>query len=219
MSSAVAASTPRARPAPAGPSDRRRWFGLTFIALAQLMIALDATIVSIALPTAQAALVFSDAERQWVITAYTLAFGGLPLLGGRVADAIGRRPAFLIGLVGFAAASAASGAAPSLAWLIAGRALQGVCAALLAPTALSLLAVTFTEPRDRARAFGVYGAIAGGGAAVGLVLGGFLTQYLDWRWCLYVNVPIAVVAAAGGRATLPGVRGARPADGSGFDVP
>ncbi len=185
-------------------SDRRRWIALAFIALAQLMVALDATIVSIALPSAQRALSASDAERQWVITAYTLAFGGLLLLGGRIADAYGRKRTFLSALAGFALASALGGAAPTFGILLAARALQGAFAALLAPTALSLLAVTFIEPRERARAFAVYGSIAGGGAAIGLLLGGVLTQYLTWRWCLYVNVLIAVVAALGGWRVLPG---------------
>jgi MFS family permease len=176
----------------------RRWLALVFIALAQLMLALDATIVNIALPSAQAALRISDTDRQWVVTAYTLAFGGLLLVGGRVADSrLGRKRAFLLGLGGFALASATGGAAPNVEVLIAARALQGAFAALLAPTALSLLAVTFSQPEDRARAFGVYGAIAGGGGAVGLVLGGLLAQYLDWRWCLFVNLPIAAIAALG----------------------
>src|SRR5439155_25001506 len=131
----------------------RRWIGLAFIALAQLMTALDATIVSIALPWAQRALGASDAERQWVITAYTLAFGGLLLVGGRIADTIGRRRAFLIGLGGFALASVVGGSAQSFLVLLIARAAQGAFAALLAPTALSLLAVTFTQPRERARAF------------------------------------------------------------------
>jgi EmrB/QacA subfamily drug resistance transporter len=181
---------------------RRRWVALAFIAVAQLMIALDATIVSIALPTAQAALHASDADRQWVVTAYTLAFGGLLLLGGRVADYLGRKRAFLIGLAGFSLASMIGGAAPDFAILVAARALQGAFAALLAPTALSLLAVTFTEPRERATAFAVYGSIAGSGAAIGMLLGGALTQYLSWRWCLYVNLPVALIAAVGGWAVL-----------------
>lgn len=181
----------------------QRWLALAFIAVAQLMIALDATIVSIALPTAQAGLGAADADRQWVITAYTVAFGSLLLLGGRIADFFGRKPAFLVGLAGFAVASAVGGAAPNLAVLVAARALQGAFAALLAPAALSLLAVSFTEARERATAFAVYGSIAGSGAAVGFLLGGVLTQYLSWRWCLYVNVPIAAVAAAGASAVLP----------------
>src|SRR2546423_3257929 len=191
----------RAEPTHPQAADRR-WIGLAFIALAQLMTALDATIVSIALPWAQRALGASDAERQWVITAYTLAFGGLLLVGGRIADTIGRRRAFLIGLGGFALASVVGGSAQSFTVLLIARAAQGACAALLAPTALSLLAVTFTQPRERARAFALYGAIAGSGAALGLLLGGALTEFLDWRWCLYVNVPIALVAAIGGWRVL-----------------
>ena len=187
----------------APPPDSRRWTALAFIAIAQLMIALDATIVSIALPSAQSALGASDADRQWVVTAYALAFGGLLLLGGKVADYAGRKRAFLIGLAGFAVASAIGGAAPNFATLVAARALQGAFAALLAPTALSLLAVSFTQPRERATAFAVYGSIAGSGAAIGLLLGGALTQYLTWRWCLYVNIPIAVMAAIGGWLVLP----------------
>ena len=186
-------------PASAAP---RRWLGLAFIALAQLMVALDATIINIALPTVQRALAFSDAHRQWVITAYTLPFAGLLLLGGRMADTIGRKRAFLIGLAGFAAASALAGASPTLWVLIAARGLQGIFGALLAPSALSLLAVTFTEPRERAKAFAVYGAIAGSGAAAGLVLGGAITQSANWRWCLYINVAIACAAFAGGLSTL-----------------
>jgi EmrB/QacA subfamily drug resistance transporter len=181
----------------------RRWLALVVIALAQLMVALDATIVNIALPSAQNALGFSDSDRQWVITAYTLSFAGLLLLGGRIADNIGRRRAFLIGLSGFAAASALAGAATGFETLVAGRALQGAFAALLTPTALSMVAVTFTEPHERAKAFGVYGAVASSGGAAGLLLGGALTEYLGWRWCLYVNVLIAVCALVAGRAVLP----------------
>jgi EmrB/QacA subfamily drug resistance transporter len=192
--------------------DSRRWLGLACVSVAQLMVALDATVVNIALPSAQRALAISDPQRQWVVTAYTLAFGGLVILGGRVADTIGRKRAFLIGLAGFAVASAAGGAAPTFGALVAARAAQGACAALLAPTALSLLAVTFTEARERARAFAVFGAIAGTGGALGLLLGGVLTEYLQWRWCLFVNVPIAIGALiAAGRAlpALPAQRGPR----------
>jgi EmrB/QacA subfamily drug resistance transporter len=203
MSAAV-----QARPADAPGLAARRWGALAVVSLAQLVIALDATIVNIALPAAQGMLALSDADRQWVITAYGLAFGGLVLLGGRIADMAGRRRTFLVGLLGFAAASALGGAATSLGMLVGARALQGAFGALLAPTALSLLAVTFVDARERARAFAVYGAIAGSGAAVGLLLGGALTQYLGWRWCLYVNVPIALVAAAGGRLVLPEPRSA-----------
>lgn len=199
--------------AEAGPATSRRWLALVCISVAQLMVALDATVMSIALPSAQRALGISDPQRQWVVTAYTLAFGGLLILGGRVADTLGRRRAFLIGLAGFAAASAAGGIAPDFGALIAARAVQGACAALLVPTALSLLAVTFTEARDRARAFAVFGAIAGTGGALGLLLGGVLTEYLQWRWCLYVNVPIAIGTFLAARRLLPaqpGYAGARP---------
>src|SRR5215475_4071063 len=190
---------------PATPvgAESRRWLGLACISVAQLMVALDATVINIALPSAQHALGISDPQRQWVITAYTLAFGGLLILGGRIADNIGRRRAFLLGLAGFAVASAAGGAAPDFAALVAARAVQGACAALLAPTALSLLAVTFTEARERAKAFAVFGAIAGSGGALGLLLGGVLTEYLDWRWCLYVNVPVAIITLGAGLRVLP----------------
>src|SRR3954471_17270187 len=186
-----------------GPAVQRRWSALVVIAVAQLMTALDATIVNIALPSAQRSLGFGDADRQWVITAYTLTFAGLLLLGGRIADRLGRRKSFLTGLVGFAAASALAGAAPRLPGLIAGRALQGGFAALLAPAALSLIAVTFRDVKERGTAFAVYGAVAGSGAVVGLILGGVLTEYLQWRWCLYVNIVIAAGAFVAGRAVLP----------------
>ncbi|MFD9332165.1 MFS transporter [Streptomyces sp. NPDC060065] len=200
---------------PAG-ADPRRWWALVIIALAQLMVVLDATIVNIALPSAQSDLNMSDGNRQWVITAYTLAFGGLLLLGGRIADLVGRKRTFIVGLIGFAAASALGGAATGSGMLFAARALQGVFAAVLAPSALSLLTTTFTDPKERGKAFGIYGALAGSGSAIGFILGGVLTEYLDWRWCLYVNVPIAVIAVFGAFALLhdrPGNTGAR------LDVP
>ena len=159
------------------------------------MIVLDASVVTIALPSAQKALHISVANRQWALTAYTLAFGGLLLIGGRVADFMGRKRMFIISLLGFAGASALGGLAQNSAMLFGARALQGAFAAIMAPASLSLLTVTFTEPRERARAFGVYGAIAGGGAAIGLVLGGLLTEYASWRWTLLINVPIAILAA------------------------
>ncbi|MFD0689321.1 MFS transporter [Actinomadura fibrosa] len=198
-----------------GPG-RRRWVALVFICLAQLMIVLDVTIVNIALPSAQSDLGVSDGDRQWVITAYTLAFGSLLLLGGRVADYTGRRRTFAIGLAGFALASALGGAAPGFGTLLAARALQGVFAALLAPSALSLLAVNFSRTDERAKAFGIFGAIAAGGGAIGLVLGGLLTEYLDWRWCMYVNVVIAGIAACG-LPVLPAEERAK--DRTRFDVP
>ncbi|WP_399088577.1 MFS transporter [Streptomyces sp. BBFR2] len=185
-----------------GTENPHRWWALITIALAQLMVVLDATIVNIALPSAQRELGISDADRQWVITAYTLAFGGLLLLGGRVADLVGRKTTFMVGLVGFAVASGLGGAAGGPGLLFGARALQGVFAAVLAPSALSLLTTTFTDGRERGKAFGIYGAIAGGGAAIGLIVGGLLTEYLDWRWCLYVNVPIAAVAFAGAAVFL-----------------
>ncbi|HVA02765.1 MAG TPA: MFS transporter [Acidimicrobiales bacterium] len=175
--------------------DPKRYWSLAVIAVAQLMIVLDASVVIVALPSAQRALHISIADRQWVMTAYTLAFGSLLLLGGRIADYLGRRRMFIMGLLGFGVASALAGLAQDPAMLFAARALQGAFAAVMAPAALSLLTVTFTEPRERARAFGVYGAIAGGGAAIGLVLGGTLTQLASWRWTLLINVPIALVAA------------------------
>ncbi|MGW1729073.1 MFS transporter [Streptomyces sp. NPDC002306] len=180
-----------------GDADANRWKALVFIALAQLMVVLDATIVNIALPSAQLDLGISDGDRQWVVTAYALAFGGLLLFGGRVADLWGRKRAFVIGLTGFAAASALGGAATTGVAMFGARALQGAFGALLAPAALSLLAVMFTDAKERAKAFGIYGAIAGGGSAVGFILGGVLTEYLDWRWTFFVNIPFAVVAAAG----------------------
>ncbi|UUN27400.1 MFS transporter [Streptomyces sp. FIT100] len=201
----------------AAAPDPSRWKALVFIALAQLMVVLDATIVNIALPSAQQDLGISDGNRQWVITAYALAFGGLLLFGGRIADLWGRKRTFVVGLLGFAAASALGGAATGEAMLLGSRALQGAFGALLAPAALSLLAVMFTDARERAKAFGIYGAIAGGGGAVGLILGGFLTEYLDWRWTFYVNVPFAVVAAAGAYFVIREPAGGR--NRSALDIP
>jgi EmrB/QacA subfamily drug resistance transporter len=172
----------------------RRWLILSVVCLGQLMVVLDATVVNIALPTAQRDLGFNNADRQWVVTAYSLAFGGLLLLGGRLSDLVGRKRMLIIGMTGFAAASALGGAATSITMLIIGRAIQGGFGAMLAPAALSTLTVTFTNPSERGKAFGLYGAIAGAGGAVGLLLGGVLTEYLSWRWCLYVNVIIAVLA-------------------------
>ena len=166
----------------------RRWWILVLVAVAQLMVVLDATIVNIALPSAQDALHFSDSERQWIVTAYTLAFGSLLLVGGRIGDNRGRKPTLVVGLIGFAAASAAGGAAQSFGVLVGARALQGAFAALLAPTALSLLTTTFSDPGERGRAFGIFGSVAVSGAALGLLLGGALTEYLSWRWCLFVNL-------------------------------
>ena len=184
MSEPALAVPGRARPAGVAAAPSRRWWILAVVGLAQLMVVLDATIVNIALPSAQRSLAFSNADRQWVVTAYSLAFGGLLLLGGRLSDLVGRRRMLIIGLVGFAAASAFGGAATSFAMLVIGRGAQGAFGAMLAPAALSTLTVTFTDPAERGRAFGVYGAIAGAGGAVGLLLGGLLTENLSWRWCL-----------------------------------
>jgi EmrB/QacA subfamily drug resistance transporter len=212
--SETALKAPRAA-APSG--DANRWKALVFIALAQLMVVLDATIVNIALPSAQTDLGISDGNRQWVVTAYALAFGGLLLFGGRIADLWGRKRAFVLGLAGFAAASALGGAATTGTMMFGARALQGVFGALLAPAALSLLAVMFTDAKERAKAFGIYGAIAGGGGAVGLILGGFLTEYLNWRWTFFVNVPFAVVAAAGAYFVIREPEGGR--NRSPLDIP
>ncbi|WP_435851942.1 MFS transporter [Streptomyces paromomycinus] len=182
--------------------DGRRWTVLVFLALTQLMTVLDSTIVNIALPAAQHDLGISGADKQWAVTAYALAFGGLLLLGGRIADLWGRKRALVTGLVGFALASALGGAAPGGATMFGARALQGVFAALLAPATLSLLAVLFTDTKQRARAFGIYGAITGVGGAFGLILGGFLTEYLSWRWTFFVNIPFAVVATTGALSVI-----------------
>jgi EmrB/QacA subfamily drug resistance transporter len=183
---------------PPDPHHDRRWPILAVIAIAQLLVVLDATIVNIALPSAQRDLGFSDDQRQWVVTAYALAFGSLLLLGGRIADLFGRKWTFVTGLLGFAGASAVGGAAQSFGVLVSARAVQGMFAAVLAPAALSLLTTTFSDPAERGKAFGVYGAIAGTGGAFGLLLGGTLTEVLDWRWCLYVAIVFAAPAALAG---------------------
>jgi EmrB/QacA subfamily drug resistance transporter len=182
---------------------RRRWLILAVIAIAQLMVVLDVTIVNVALPSIQRDLAFSTVDRQWVVTAYALAFGGLLLVGGRLSDLLGRRTTFLIGLIGFAAASALGGAASGFVTLTVARAVQGVFAALLAPSALALLVTTFDEPAQRRKALGIFTAIAGGGGAIGLLLGGLLTEYVSWRWCLYVNISFALVGLVGAVLLLP----------------
>lgn len=206
-------------PPEAGPQEhtgRRRWLALAVICAAQLMIVLDASIMNIALPHAQVDLHISDASRQWVLTAYTLTFGGLLLLGGRIADYVGRRRAFLVALLGFAAASALGGAAQSAGWLFASRALQGIFAAVLAPAALALVTTTFTEAKERAKAFAVYGSISAAGAAIGLIAGGALTEYVSWRWTLLVNTPIALLVAV---AALPLILESRAQGDRRYDVP
>src|SRR3954464_13315440 len=194
----------------AGAPSSRRWWTLVTVALAQLMVVLDSTVVNIALPSAQADLGFSNADRQWIVTAYSLAFGSLLLFGGRVSDLIGRKRAFIIGLIGFAGASALGGAAGTFELLVGARALQGAFGALLAPTALAVLTTTFTVPRERARAFGVFGALAGGGGAIGLLLGGYLTQDVGWRWNLYINDVLAVIAVVAAVFLVPTVARSGP---------
>jgi EmrB/QacA subfamily drug resistance transporter len=193
----------------------RQWLVLAVVATAQLMVVLDVTIVNIALPSAQRALGFATTDRQWIITAYALAFGSLLLLGGRIGDLFGRKWAFITGLAGFALSSAAGGAAGSFGVLVAARAAQGVFAALLAPAALSILATTFRDSADRGKAFGTFAAVSTGGSAVGLILGGVLTQNLSWRYCLYVNLIFAVVAIAGALMLL----GHTPAQHPHLDIP
>src|ERR1700716_77742 len=194
----------------------RRWLILAMVGVAQLMVVLDATIVNIALPSAQRALGFSSDSRQWVVTAYALAFGSLLLIGGRIGDYFGRKRALIAGLIGFALASAMAGLAQSFAVLVAARALQGAFGALLAPSALSILTTTFTNPTERGKAFGIYGAIAGGGGAIGLLLGGVLTQYIEWRSTMFVNLLFAIPAAA--FALVPLVN-ERPAARPKLDLP
>lgn len=178
-------------------SGQRRWWTLPVVSAAQLLVVLDGTIVNIALPSAQRELGMSDSSRQWVITTYALAFGGLLLIGGRISGTLGHRRTFIVGLVGFAASSALGGVAVSPGMLFGARALQGAFAAALAPAGLSLLTTTFTETRERGRAFGVFAAVGAAGSAVGLVVGGLLTEYTSWRWCLFINVPIALLALFG----------------------
>src|ERR1700677_242877 len=190
------------------PNYDRRWWILAVLGIAQLMVILDSTIVNIALPTAQHALHFSNADRQWIVTAYSLAFGSLLLLGGRIGDIVGRKRALTIGLLGFAVASAIGGSSVNFAMLVIARTVQGMFGALLAPSVLALLTTTFTDLKERGKAFAIYGAIAGAGGALGLLLGGVLTSYASWRWTLFVNLVFAAAATAGASLWLKNDRGA-----------
>jgi EmrB/QacA subfamily drug resistance transporter len=179
-------------------TERKRWLALGVICTAQLMVVLDLTVMNIALPSAQHALHFSTADRQWVVTAYSLAAASLLLAGGKLSDLIGHKTAFLVGLIGFAGVSAIGGASTNFTTLVGARAFQGVFSAILVPTSLALLITSFTSPKDRAKALGVFGAVAAGGGAIGLLLGGALTDYLSWRWTLYINLVFAGIAFVGG---------------------
>ncbi|MFF4824691.1 MFS transporter [Streptomyces sp. NPDC001312] len=204
------AAVPTPTPVPQSQlPDSRRWWALCVIGLAQLMILLDSTIVNVALPSMQTQLGMADGDRPWVVTSYTVAFGGLLLLAGRIADHAGHKRVFVAGLLGFAVASAAAGVAPTAQVLFSARAVQGAFAALLAASALALVATTFTDPRERRKAVAVFGALGGAGGSLGVVLGGLLTQWAGWRWCLLVNVPIALLALAGSIWT-PRDRARRP---------
>ncbi len=194
----------------------RRWWILAVLGVAQLMVILDNTIVNIALPTAQHALKFSNADRQWVVTGYSLAFGSLLLLGGRIGDIIGRKRALLIGLIGFAVASALGGSSLNFPMLVTARSVQGAFGAVLAPSVLALLTTTFTDPVERGKAFAIYGGIAGAGGAIGLLLGGLLTSYASWRWTLFVNLFFAAIAAAG---SLLWLKNDKAADRDPLDIP
>jgi EmrB/QacA subfamily drug resistance transporter len=213
MTAPVTTVTP---PHPDPAAHPRRWWLLAVLALSQLMVVLDGTIVNIALPNAQIELGMSDGDRTWVVTIYALAFGSLLLLGGRIADYWGRKRSFLVGMAGFAVASLVGGFALTTEQLLLARGLQGAFAALLAPSALAILTITFPDGKDRIKAFAVFGTIGGGGAAVGLVLGGVLTEYASWNWCLLVNVPIALVAIIGG---IPLIHESRASGNTRYDLP
>jgi len=201
---------------PHGANYGRRWWILGVLGIAQVMVILDSTVVNIALPSAQHALHFSNADRQWIVTGYSLAFGSLLLLGGRIGDRVGRKRALITGLVGFALASAIGGLSVNFTMLVIARTVQGAFGALLAPSVLALLTTTFVDPDERGKAFGIYGAIAGTGGALGLLLGGILTSYASWRWTLFVNLVFALAATVGALLWLTNDRGA---DRDPFDMP
>ncbi|MGH3262087.1 MAG: MFS transporter, partial [Trebonia sp.] len=188
--------TPLNRPETPPPyTPRAKNLALVLLAMTQFVIVIDASIVNVALPSIGANLHFAPADLPWVVNAYVLTFGGFLLLGGRVADLLGRRRMFILGLIVFSLASLAGGIAQSEGWLIAARAIQGLGAAMVSPAALSIITVTFAEGAERNRALGIWGAVAGAGGAAGVLLGGILTSGLSWRWVLFVNVPIGLVAA------------------------
>src|ERR1700724_3195273 len=180
--SAAPAPPPPVAPAP------RRWLALVVLCAAQFMVVLDASIVNVALPSIKAALHFSQADLPWIVNAYTLTFGGFLLLGGRAADLLGRRRVFMAGLALFSVASLLGGLAQSEGWLIVARGVQGLGAAILSPAALSIVTTTFTEGAERNKALGIWGALAGGGGAAGVLLGGVLTSGIGWVWVFFVNV-------------------------------
>src|SRR5215211_3267763 len=183
--------------------ERRRWIALGLLCMAQFVVVLDAAIVNVALPSIGDALSFSQDNLSWVVNAYVLTFGGFLLLGGRLADLLGRRRVFMFGLVLFALASLAGGFATSEGWLIGARAVQGLGAAILSPAALSIVTTTFRDGAERNKALGAWGAVAGSGGAAGVLLGGVLTEYLGWEWVLWVNVPVALVALSLTRGLIP----------------
>lgn len=199
MATMTASQDVRRDPAPThhDGTPRRAWTALIFISLAQLMVVLDGTIVNLALPSLQAEMGISDSQRSWAVTAYALAFGAFLLLGGRISDFWGRKKTFVVAAAGFAVASLIGGLAGAPMVLFGARALQGVFAALLAPAALALLTVAFPRGKDRGTAFAIFGSLSGVGAAVGVILGGALTDYASWRWCFFINIPIAIIALVG----------------------
>src|SRR5438309_9439006 len=196
-------TSPGSAPGRVATDGPRPGLALLVLASAQLMVVLDATIVNVALPHIQRALGFSGTNLEWVVNAYTVVFGSLLLLGGRAGDLLGRRRIFITGILLFALASLLGGFATGQAWLLSSRALQGVGAALAAPTALSLIAVTFPQGPPRNRAMGVYSAMSVAGGGIGLIAGGLLTTYASWRWVMFVNVPIGLVVAALATRVLP----------------
>ncbi|MET9558438.1 MFS transporter [Streptomyces sp. NPDC006645] len=180
------------------------------LSLTQLLLVLDSTVMNVALPTVQADLGFSSTDRQWVVTAYALVFGGTLLAGGRLSDMLGRKRTLLLATAGFTLASVLGGLADGFGTLVVARALQGLFGALLAPATLSLMATTFTEAKVRGKAFGVFGAVSSSGSAIGLLLGGALTEYLNWRWCLLVNVAVGLVVLATAVAVVPAQEAVSP---------